>query len=131
MSQPSGETGTGACAAKVAAASIIPLARSEIDKGCDIIMGRHLFARRKPSILTMCLGDGKPYMILKALDESYRNHIGFAIIRARGEAHWLSLNDATAGPSAARRKAVDRQTDSGFRIDQIGPSSQTNHLRIL
>ena len=38
---------------------------------------------------------------------------------------------APAGPSAARRKADDRQTDRGFRIDQIGPSSQTNHLRIL
>ena len=28
---------------------------------------------------------GKPYMILKALDQSYKNHIGFAIIRAMGE----------------------------------------------
>ena len=26
-----------------------------------------------------------PYMILKGLDESYKNHIGFAIIRASGE----------------------------------------------
>ena len=40
---------------------------------------------------------------------------------------WHSM----AGPSAARRKAVDRQTDSRFRIDQIGPSLQMNHLRIL
>ena len=27
----------------------------------------------------------KPYMILTALDESYKNHIGFAIIRASSE----------------------------------------------
>ena len=35
--------------------------------------------------LTTCSDDSKPYMILKALDESYKNHIGFAIIRASGE----------------------------------------------
>ena len=35
--------------------------------------------------VTTCSDDSKPYMILKALDESYTNHIGFAIIRARGE----------------------------------------------
>ena len=35
--------------------------------------------------LTTCSDDSKPYMILKALDESYKNHIGFAIIRAIGE----------------------------------------------
>ena len=29
--------------------------------------------------------DSEPYMILKALDQSYNNHIGFAIIRAIGE----------------------------------------------
>ena len=36
-------------------------------------------------LLTTCLDDTKPCMILKALDESYKNHIGFAIIRASGE----------------------------------------------
>ena len=36
-------------------------------------------------ILSTCSDDSKPYMILKALDESYKNHIGFAIIRAIGE----------------------------------------------
>ena len=35
--------------------------------------------------LTICLDEDKPYMILKALDESYKNHIGFAIIQASGE----------------------------------------------
>ena len=35
--------------------------------------------------LTMCSDDSKPHMILKALDESYKNHIGFAIIPATGE----------------------------------------------
>jgi hypothetical protein len=35
--------------------------------------------------LTTCSDDSKPYMILKALDESYKNHIGFAIIRASDE----------------------------------------------
>ena len=40
---------------------------------------------------------------------------------------WLS----TAGPSAARRKAVDRQTDRAFRIDQMGPILQINHQRVL
>ena len=35
--------------------------------------------------LTTCSDDGKPCMILKALDESYKNHVGFAIIRASGE----------------------------------------------
>ena len=35
--------------------------------------------------LTTCSDDSKPYMILKALDESYKNHIGFGIIRAGGE----------------------------------------------
>jgi len=33
---------------------------------------------------TTCSDDSKPYMILKGLDESYKNHVGFAIIRARG-----------------------------------------------
>ena len=37
------------------------------------------------AFLTTCSDDSKPYMILKALDESYKNHIGFAIIRASGE----------------------------------------------
>ena len=37
------------------------------------------------SLLTTCSDDSKPYMILKALDESYKNHIEFAIIRASGE----------------------------------------------
>ena len=37
------------------------------------------------SFLITCSDDSKPYMILKALDESYKNHIGFAIIRASGE----------------------------------------------
>ena len=37
------------------------------------------------SFLITCSDDSKPYMILKALDESYTNHIGFAIIRASGE----------------------------------------------
>ena len=31
------------------------------------------------------MDDSKPYTILKALDQSYKNHIGFAIIRAMGE----------------------------------------------
>ena len=34
--------------------------------------------------LTTCLDDSKPYMILKALDESYKNHVRFAIIQASG-----------------------------------------------
>ena len=39
-----------------------------------------------PSLsLTTCSDDSKPYMILKALDKSYKNHIEFAIIRASGE----------------------------------------------
>ena len=37
-------------------------------------------------ILTTCSDDGnEPYMILKALDELYKNHTGFAIIRRRRE----------------------------------------------
>ena len=39
------------------------------------------------SFLTTSPDDSKPYMILKALDESYKNHIGFVIIRASGEEH--------------------------------------------
>ena len=35
--------------------------------------------------LTACSDDSKPYTILKALDESYKNHVGFAIIRVPGE----------------------------------------------
>ena len=35
--------------------------------------------------LTTCSDDSKPYMILKALDESYKNHIKFAITQAIGE----------------------------------------------
>ena len=34
-------------------------------------------------ILSMSSDDSKPYMIGKALDEIFQNHIGFAIIRAR------------------------------------------------
>ena len=34
-------------------------------------------------ILSMSSDDSKPYMIWKALDELFQNHIGFAIIRAR------------------------------------------------
>ena len=41
--------------------------------------------RRWLLLLTTCSDDSKPYMILKALDESYKNHIGFPIIRATGE----------------------------------------------
>ena len=37
------------------------------------------------SFLITCSDDSKPYMILKALDESYTNRIGFAIIRASDE----------------------------------------------
>ena len=36
-------------------------------------------------ILSMSSDDSKPYMIWKALDETFQNHIGFAIIRARGK----------------------------------------------
>ena len=36
------------------------------------------------AFLTTCSDDSKPYMILKALDESYKNHVGFVIIRVRG-----------------------------------------------
>ena len=39
------------------------------------------------SFLTTCSDDMKPCMILKALDESYKNHIGFAIIQQLGEEH--------------------------------------------
>ena len=45
---------------------------------------RSLVVPRLP-FLNTCSDDSKPYMILKALDESYKNHIGFAIIRASGE----------------------------------------------
>ena len=37
------------------------------------------------AFLTTCSDHSKPYMILTALDQSYKNHIGFAIIRATGE----------------------------------------------
>ena len=36
-------------------------------------------------ILSTCSDDSKPYKILKDLVESFPNHIGFAIIRARGK----------------------------------------------
>ena len=74
--------------------------------------------------------DPKPYMIRVVLIKGFQNQIGFAIIRARGEEWWLLEGHAKlskAGPSAARRKAVGRQTDRGFRIDQMGPRWQTNH----
>ena len=41
--------------------------------------------RRRLPFLTTCSDMYKPYMILKALDESYKNHIGFIYIRASGE----------------------------------------------
>ena len=41
--------------------------------------------RQRLLCLTTCSDDSKPYMILKGLDQSYTNHIGFAIIRASGE----------------------------------------------
>ena len=37
------------------------------------------------SPLARMILDSKPYAFLKAHDESYKNHIGFAIIRASGE----------------------------------------------
>ena len=76
----------------------------------------------------------KTYMVRVALVKGFQNHIGFATIRAHGEELWSLDGHAwlsTAGPSAARQKAVDRQTERGFRIDQMGPRWQTNHLRIL
>ena len=76
----------------------------------------------------------KTYTVRVALVKGFQNHIGFATIRAHGEELWSLDGHAwlsTAGPSAARRKAVDRQTDRGFRIDQMGLSSQTNHQRVL
>ena len=36
-------------------------------------------------ILSMSSDDSKPYMIWKALDEIFQNHIGFDIIGARGK----------------------------------------------
>ena len=45
---------------------------------------RSLVVPRLP-FLTICSDDSEPYVILKALDESYRNHIGLANIRASGE----------------------------------------------
>ena len=45
---------------------------------------RSLMVLRLPFLIT-CSDDSKPCMILKALDQSYKNHIGFAIIRAIGE----------------------------------------------
>ena len=43
--------------------------------------------RVRLSFLITCSDESEPYMILKALDQSYKNHIGFAItvIRAIGE----------------------------------------------
>ena len=43
-------------------------------------LGGLMAGRRQLLLLTTCSDDSKPYMILKALDESYKNHIGFAII---------------------------------------------------
>ena len=45
---------------------------------------RSLVVPRLP-FLNTCSNDSKPYMILKALDDDAKNHIGFAIIRAIGE----------------------------------------------
>ena len=47
--------------------------------------GRAVLMVPRLSFLTACSDDSKPYMILKALDESYKNHIGFAIIRSSSE----------------------------------------------
>ena len=52
----------------------------------------------KAVFLTTCSDDSKPYMILKALDESYKNNTGFGIMRASGEEQRLptsSLVSAT------------------------------------
>ena len=38
--------------------------------------------------LTTCSDDGKPHMLVKALDQSYKNHVGSAVIRASGEAEY-------------------------------------------
>ena len=46
---------------------------------------RAIFSLLVLSFFTTCLDYSKPYMILKALDESYKTHIGFAISRASGE----------------------------------------------
>ena len=51
------------------------------------------FGRWLPLFLTTCSDDSKPYMILKALDKSYKNHIGFAIIRASDEEQWLPTSE--------------------------------------
>ena len=53
------------------------------------------------SFLTTCSDDSKPYMILKGLDESYKNHIGFAIIGASDE-EWQALDYQL--PSVSRVK---------------------------
>ena len=39
----------------------------------------------RSSLLTTRSDDSKPYMILKGRDESYKNHVGVAIVRAVGE----------------------------------------------
>ena len=41
------------------------------------------------SPLTTCSDDGKLYMLVNTLDQSYKNHVGFAVIRASGEAEYL------------------------------------------
>ena len=43
---------------------------------------RGIAGRQRIPCLTSCSDDSKLYMVLKALDESYKNHIGFAIVRA-------------------------------------------------
>ena len=46
---------------------------------------RAMVGRRRLLFLTTCSNASKPYMILKALDKSYKNHIGFGTIQAIGE----------------------------------------------
>ena len=71
--------------------ALVPSDRTRAGKGLTLsgrpysaLYRRSLVVPRLP-FLNTCSDDSKPYMILKALDESYKNHIGFAIIRASDE----------------------------------------------
>ena len=49
--------------------------------------------------LTTCSDNGKLHMILKALDESYKNHIGFGIIRGSELVELVVRNSSRRRPS--------------------------------
>ena len=72
--------------------------------------------RRRLLILTPCLDDGKPYMILEAVIKAFQNHTGFAVSRAslvRNRSHRRLPENHTEFSKRAKAVSEEMRQRSG------------------